>query len=172
MEGESWRGQRGEGNMGEESGRIYHGGIVEDESWESNDGFVITEALWRRNRREAILESSRGLKQEESWRRQILQEEASKRNVGRRILERESSKSSPGAVRKRTWSKSVRKGIMFWSTGAPRGCQEAHTRHPGGTQAAPRRHPRLQRALGEEKLIEVCSQMQKFFLFFNFAMRL
>ena len=114
---------------------------MEDESWESNDGFVITEALWRRNRREAILESSRGLKQEESWRRQILQEEASKRNVGRRILERESSKSSPGAVRKRTWSKSVRKGIMFWSTGAPRGCQEAHTRHPGGTQAAPRRHP-------------------------------
>ena len=51
------------------------------------------------------------------------------------------------------------------------GTQEAPKRHPGGTQAAPRRHPRLQRALGEEKLIEVCSQMQKLPSFVHFAKR-
>ena len=67
-----------------------------------------------RNHGELFMESSRGIKQEESRRRQILEEEASKSNPGRGVLEREPNKNNPGAgMRKKTWSKIRKRGIMF-----------------------------------------------------------
>ena len=57
------------------------------------------------------------------------------------------------------------------------GIWEASGRHLGGTWEAPRRHlgdkgpEEAQRRLGLKKLIDVCSQMQKFLLFDKFMMR-
>lgn len=94
--------------------------------------------------------------------------EGSKLEESRKTLETEPSKSNPGAGFKRiTWSKSLRKVILFWghwgvtqeaprdiqkaprryhrhrkdTQAAPRGNQEASRRHPGGTQEPLRTYP-------------------------------
>ena len=96
-----------------------HEGIVEEESWGINHGGEILE----RNQERGIQEQTNpggGSKQEKSR----------KRNP----VEKESNKSNPGAgIRKRTWSKSLARGIMVQS----RGTRKTPRRHPGRTQ----RHP-------------------------------
>lgn len=83
----------GKETSGEESGRMYHRVILEEESWGRIRGAGIMKALWKRNHEERSRQSSRGIKQEQCRRRKILQEKTSSRNPGRGILERESSKS-------------------------------------------------------------------------------
>ena len=116
--------------MGKESWRRTHRGIVEGESW---------------GRNHRVLE---GMEQEESTKRQILEDRTRKRILERGILEREASKSSPAAgVGKRIWIESLGKGILFRRHlgGGPQEAPRRLGRHPpGDTQEAPRRlgrHP-------------------------------
>ena len=131
----------GEGNMGGESRRVWHGGIVEEEPWRSDHGGRPMEASWMRNRGEGrnhrVLERNPG--GDKSLRRfqarGIQDEEALRGNQAIAVLRQESGKGQE--------QRSQERNHVLEET--PRRHPETPKRHPvdtTSTRETPKRHPR------------------------------